>query len=561
MRPSITDRLRRKTMRTAWQPMIGSSEVLLAVCATALISISACDKPTADSDSTQASKPVARITPLRADLPNVLLISIDSLRPDHLGCYGYKRDTSPRIDRLASEGALFETVISSTSWTLPAHAALFTGLPDSVHGCLDTSKPLADNRLTMAERLKKVGYTTAGFFSGPYLHPVFGLAQGFDEYVDCTAYPDLSDEEAKKTGMVDGEAIFDAATEDVTNPRVYERVAAWLRRPPARPFFLFIHMWDVHYDFIPPPPYDKKFDPDYTGWVTGRNVLHDARIVHTMPKRDLEHLIALYDGEIGWTDQHVGMILDVFDELGWRDSTLVIVTSDHGTEFFEHGLKTHRQTLYDEVIRIPLIMRFPGRITPGGRFAQQARIIDVLPTVLDLAGLDEPDDVMGRSLTSLLDGGTLHCDAPAIAELLCDGRRLQPDGKWAPRNPNFLVQQQLRAYRRPEWKLLLDLNERRTLAFDLRSDPEEQTPLAELPKSILDDARRADDWLRQYRSAMPPPGSAAPIPVEVLQKLRAVGYLGDDADDDEPDLDRLPTAPESSPTSAPSADPSEPPAP
>ena len=122
--------------------------------------------------------------------PNILLISVDALRPDHLGCYGYGRATSPNIDKLAGEGALFENAISSTSWTLPAHAALFTGLADSVHGCTDTDRRLAENRHTLAERLKEAGYATVGFFSGPYLHSVFGVGQGFEEYVDCTSYPD-----------------------------------------------------------------------------------------------------------------------------------------------------------------------------------------------------------------------------------------------------------------------------------------------------------------------------------------------------------------------------------
>lgn len=518
---------------------------VVAICAALFWSGIACEKPAAEQ------KPPA---PPRRELPNILLISIDSLRPDHLGCYGHARPTSPRIDRLAAEGAVFENVISSTSWTLPAHAALFTGLFDSVHGCVDTTKPLADNRTTLAERLKAAGYATAGFFSGPYLHPVFGLGQGFDEYVDCTAYADLNTNEARETGKLDSDTVFDAATEDVTNPRLCERVTAWLRRPPARPFFLFIHMWDVHYDFIPPSPYDKQFDPDYTGWVNGRNVLHDLRIVETMPRRDLEHLIALYDGEIAWTDEHVGHILDVLDEKGLHDKTLVILTADHGTEFFEHRLKTHRQTVYDEVIRIPLIVRYPGRVAPGGRFAEQTRIIDVLPTALDLAGLGAPEDVMGQSLAPLLAGGKLKQDPLAIAELLCDGRRLLPDGKWAPKNPNYTLQQQLRAFRRPEWKLLLDLNERRSLAFDLKADPGEQRPLPEIPRQILEESRRAADRLKNYRDAMPPPGMPGVIPPEVLRKLRSVGYLGDDAEDEEHD-ETIPQSPATQPASAPTTAP------
>ena len=539
-------------MRIAHQELSRRAGFLASVCAALLLCLPACEKPPA------APKPEPK------NLPNILLISVDTLRPDHLGCYGYARQTSPNIDRLATEGAVFENVISSTSWTLPAHAALFTGLYDSVHGCLDTNKPLSDNRITLAERLKDAGYTTAGFFSGPYLHPVFGLGQGFDEYVDCTSYSGLNTEEAKEKGKVDSDQVFDQAVEDITNPRVLERVSTWLRKSPSQPFLLFIHMWDVHYDFIPPAPYDKKFDPDYDGWVDGRNVLHDTRIVETMPKRDLDHLIALYDGEIAWTDEHIGQILKVLEELGLHDSTIVILTADHGTEFFEHGLKTHRQTLYDEVIRIPLIIRFPNHVAAGTRFAEQARIIDVLPTAMDLAGLGEPDDVMGQSLAPLFASAKLKQDSLAISELQCDVRRLLPDGKWLPRNPQREIQQELRAFRRPQWKLLLDLNERRTQAFDLKHDPGEQHPLENIPTAIIDESRRADSRLKDYRAAMPPPGAAGSIPIEVLRQLRAVGYLGDDTEDETPfesPSSQPASAPTTAPTSAPSTHPGESPAP
>ncbi|MBU0617850.1 MAG: sulfatase-like hydrolase/transferase, partial [Planctomycetes bacterium] len=188
--------------------------------------------------------------------PNILLISVDALRPDHLGCYGYGRATSPNIDKLAGEGALFENAISSTSWTLPAHAALFTGLADSVHGCTDTDRRLAENRYTLAERLKDAGYATVGFFSGPYLHPVFELGQGFDEYVDCTSYPELTERNGIDAKAVDSASVHERSHRDITNPRVYERASAWLTENKRRPFFMFVHMWDVHFDFIPPPPYD-----------------------------------------------------------------------------------------------------------------------------------------------------------------------------------------------------------------------------------------------------------------------------------------------------------------
>jgi arylsulfatase A-like enzyme len=444
--------------------------------------------------------------------PNVVLISVDTLRPDHLGCYGYTRNTSPRIDRLAAEGTLFENAISSTSWTLPAHAALMTGLPDSVHGCLDTDKRLSDSRTTLAERLKAVGYATVGFFSGPYLHPVFGLSQGFEKYVDCTSYPQLNEKTAKGTGTLEGMAIWQASHRDVTNPRVYKAVHAWLTQNRERPFFMFVHLWDVHFDFIPPEPYDQMFDPDYQGSFNGENFLFDSRINARMPKRDLEHLIALYDGEIAWTDMHVGKILDDLDALGLRDTTMVVLVADHGTEFFEHGEKGHRQTLFEEAIRIPLIMRYPGRIPPGQRVTTQTSIIDVLPTIMELVGLSASADVMGRSLVPLFLDGSLAGDNPAISELYSAGRRL-------------------RSFRRSGRKLIRDEVTDRAWVYNLLEDPGELSPVQDIHSSLVQaatgDARLGEKWLAEYQNTiLPGPAATSHIPPALLEKLRSLGYVG-----------------------------------
>ncbi|UCF32840.1 MAG: sulfatase [Phycisphaerales bacterium] len=444
-------------------------------------------------------------------LPNIVLISIDTLRADHLGCYGYERKTSPRIDRLAAEGALFENMISSTSWTLPAHAALFTGLADSVHGCLDMDQRLDESRVTLAERLKAVGYATVGFFSGPAMHSIFGIAQGFDQYADCTSFASMTMKTLASGRSLDGGEIRQAAHADITNPRVYQEVQSWLRQNQHRPFFLFIHMWDVHADYIPPPPYDRMFDPDYEGPVTGKDFATDSSINADMPERDLRHLIALYDGEIAWTDHHVGMILDDLDTLGLRQSTIVTLLSDHGDEHFEHGLKGHRKTLYDEVIRVPLIIRYPGQVPPGRRLAEQARMIDVLPTLLDLAGLPSTNDVMGHSLTPLFSGGKLAGDTLAISELFSEGRRL-------------------RSFRRLDRKVIYIAGTQRARGYNLLADPGEQVPLtANSPwgKLMIEDARLGNKWLADFQKIVKPVSVASgELPENVRRQLESLGYIG-----------------------------------
>jgi arylsulfatase A-like enzyme len=422
------------------------------------------------------------------------------------------------MDQLAAEGALFENAISSTSWTLPAHCAMFTGLADTVHGCLDMDQRLDDSRKTLAERLKGVGYATVGFFSGPALHPVFGVAQGFDKYVDCTSYCRLTIKVVSAGQSLDGGVVESRSNADITNPRVYEEVQKWLTANQRRPFFMFIHMWDVHFDFIPPPPYDRMFDPDYQGTVTGENFIIDSSINAKMSKRDLEHIIALYDGEIAWTDGYIGKILDDFDALNLRDSTIVMLLADHGEEFFEHGRKGHRQTLYDEVIRIPLIIRYPGRIPAGQRFREQARMIDVVPTLLELVGMPAPTDVMGQSLAPLFTGRRLTNDTLAVSELFSVGR-------------------ESRSFRRCDRKMIYNEQTKGAMFYNLLADPGEKAPLpdatGEVAKLLLGDAQRARQWLDEFRRTLPASTSAPELPEQVRRQLEALGYVpGYDKDED-----------------------------
>jgi arylsulfatase A-like enzyme len=456
------------------------------------------------------SKPDQPARPVDKSRPNIVLISVDTLRPDHLGCYGYSRNTSPNIDRLAGEGAVFENVISSTSWTLPAHCAMFTGLCDSVHGATEADRVLHEGHTTLAERLKQSGFATVGFFSGPFLHPVFGLSQGFDEYIDCSSYPQIANETVAETGSLTGRTIWREAYRDITSPKILQQVEAWLDQRLSQPFFMFIHMWDVHFDFIPPPPYDTKFDPDYTGTITGENFFTDPRINANLPRRDIEHLIALYDGEIGWTDEHIGKIVGHLEQLGLLDSTILVVTADHGTAFFEHGAKGHRNSLFDELIRIPLIIRYPTLTSAGQRHPEQARMIDLMPTVLRLVGL-RPGPVMGQSLVPLLRGGKLKRIEPAISEL-------------------FFDPYELRSFRRPERKTVWDLENDRGLVYDLTADPGELTPITDRDSPIVHsaavDMRWSRKFLKAFRERYPQSPPNADIPEDVRRKLEQLGYVG-----------------------------------
>jgi arylsulfatase A-like enzyme len=448
--------------------------------------------------------------------PNVILISVDMLRPDHLSCYGYARTTSPNIDRLAAEGALFENHIASSSWTLPSHAAIFTSLPDSLHGCTDTDKTLAPSAVTLAERFQSAGYATAGFFSGPYLHPAFGLGQGFETYENCTSYAKEIDGRPVSEWAMDKEVMIESH-KDVTNERVYGAVKRWMGGRSDKPFFLFVHMWDVHFDFTPPPPFDRKFDPGYQGWMTGENFFFDMRYNPDMAKRDLDHLIALYDGEIAWTDSVVGRIRDDLEKAGLLNDTVIALTSDHGTEFFEHGDKGHRKTLYDEVIKTALVVRYPKKLHPGRRVAEQTRGIDVGPTLLELAGLPAPEDVVGRSLVALAETPGSPNVGRAVSELFCVGRNM-------------------RSVRTLKWKLVDQIGRPDHWYYDLQRDPGETKELTDFDSDLGKKAKAGYESEIEALDAFAsrhevPAAQGAPVsnpPPEIREQLRKLGYPGGD---------------------------------
>ena len=430
----------------------------------------------------------------------VVLISIDSLRADHLGVYGYPRNTSPHIDALARDGALFEHAISSTSWTLPAHAALFTGLPDGVHGVERAHLALGPGLPTLAERLRDSGYETVGVASGPFLAPHFGLDRGFDEYLNCMSYLD-DDFEPRSERRLD---FHETSHRDVTGPCVVRKALAWLARSRDRHGFLFVHFWDVHYDYAPPPGYAERFDPDYGGTLDVSNFVMNTAIRPGMDARDFAHLIALYDGEIAATDEHVGELLSGLEALGIADSTLVVLTSDHGDAFFEHGAKGHRKDLHRESVSIPLVLRGPG-IPAGLRHPGPAHITDVGPTILDLAGADVPELGEGRTLVPALGDPSYLRDRWLLSEL-------------------DTVRRQQVALESLQWKVIRDLREGTTRAYDLVADPGEVRPLRP-NDGLLELLESHVERIERSARSAPDPVRARELAPETAERLRSLGYI------------------------------------
>ena len=468
-----------------------------------------------------------------APRPDIVLISIDSLRFDHLGCYGYMKPTSPNIDRIASEGVRCESALSTTSWTLPAHVAMMTGLFDSTHGVVDNGLRLSESRPTLASVLRANGYQTAGFFGGPYLHPAFGFGHGFDHYESCMsptadgAAPSAASGDHDSTRAADangatmpdrrasslvppGGSELERSHADVTGPRTVEAVTRWLEHSAGdRPLFLFVHLWDVHYDYDPPREYAELFDPGYDGTLDAHDLMHNPEVNDHMAPRDLDHLVALYDGEIRFTDDNLARILAAVDAKRRSPNTLLVVTADHGEEFFEHHGKGHQRTLFDEVVRVPMVVRWPGHISAGRVVPDQVRLVDLVPTLCAAAGVADPPRVQGRDIMPLWRGRTLPA-APAVCELLVDKK-------------------DMRALRTNELKVLDYRHLHVRFGYDLVRDPSEQLRLAADTRRIgvaLDELEHALDVGAQLRVELGASAEPAPAGEELQKRVRALGYTG-----------------------------------
>jgi arylsulfatase A-like enzyme len=428
--------------------------------------------------------------------PNIVLITLESLRPDHVASLEGDRVTSPSLDRLAGEAMVYEDAHSVTSWTLPAHASLFTGLYPSAH---QTEMPLGtldDSYTTLAEVLAARGYQTAAVVSGPYLRAHHNLNQGFEIYDESPS------EETNR-----------AAHADVTNPEMEAALLDFLdrRRDPERPFLLFAYFWDPHYDYIPPAPYDSMFvdaecqEVDVADYELGNEVRPG------ISSAQLRYVRAQYDGEIRWTDAHLERFFKALRRRGLWEDTVVVVTADHGEEFFEHGAKGHKNGLHVESVKVPLLVKYPGS-RPRGRDTRLVSLVDLFPTLLELAGAVVPGLHQGRSLLAPR-GAAERSIYYELVTTRYSGRQLTHREPWL-------------AVRRGGYKLISRPG--RTELYDVRADPgeirdiagSETGTVAQLRGQLVEWRQAMHDLARQYRE-----GPQAELDPEMLERLRALGYL------------------------------------
>ncbi len=308
-----------------------------------------------------------------ASPPNIILISIDTLRRDHVGIYGYHRPTTPAIDAAAREGVIFKHAYTPAPWTLPAHMSLFTGLPPSVHAVDTRTQKLGGGIQTVTELFRGHGYHTAGFITLPYVAGKYGFSRGFEHFEEC----------------------FNTRAPGVTDNALRWLEKHSLQKNSEKPFFLFIHFCDVHWPYIPPPGYAEMFGVDTSTpkWErTGRLMfLKKFSLPGTpMPEHIKKKVLGLYDGEIRCTDDHIRRIITRLEKSGAYDNTILAITSDHGEEFKEHNSFGHAHSFYSEVINVPLIIRFPKKIKGGLTVNEPVTTSDIPFTLLALSGLEAP---------------------------------------------------------------------------------------------------------------------------------------------------------------------------
>ena len=431
---------------------------------------------------------------------SIILISIDTLRADHLGSYGYHRPTSPAIDALAKDGVLFQQAINTGGGTLPVHMSMMTSLPPVVHDVWPANgRRLDERRTTLAEQLRERGYITAGFVDAGYMRGKFGFDDGFDRYDDRGGH------------MAE------------IMPKVYN----WLRKHRTERFFLFLHTYDVHssWDRLPydsPEPYNRLFDPDYSGTFTGciggvcasrlfQSLATRFHIGELKPKEvfaegDLEYVVALYDGGVRYVDDQLALFFQNLRELGLYDRSLIILTSDHGEEFLEHGQLLHRQN-YEEVAHVPLIMKLPGSAAAGRRVPALVSSLEIMPTILAVAGIEANPEIQGFSLLPLVDGA----EPPTSSVLV------------AARNEKL---------RTPRWSLFAG-NKAPTELYDLEADPGERVNVLdgfpEVADALYNQFRQIRDRelkLQQAVASGEPVAPRAKLDAKDEERLKSLGYLG-----------------------------------
>ncbi len=389
---------------------------------------------------------------------NLILVTIDTLRADHLGCYGYGAVKTPNLDAIAARGALFENAVAPTPLTPPSHASMFTGQYPNVHGVRNTGGfVLQSSSITLAEVLRDRGWDTAAFVGAAVLKKMIGLDQGFAVYDDEMPKPSAADQREYPERPAGA---------------VVDRALAWIEKQSGRPYFVWVHVFDPHIPYEPPAPFDEQY--------------------RSNP----------YDGEIAYTDRELGRLFQAIEKKSRAGDTIVAVLADHGESLSDHGEYTHGIFLYDSTLHVPFLLAGPG-VPAGVRVKQQVRVIDLLPTVLELMGGAPPQESQGVSLVPALEGSEVASDF-SYHETLFPKMNMG----WA----------ELRAMRTSRWKYI---HAPRKELYDLVADPGEASNVLErYPEEAARLEERLASTAKELETVQARMGDEKSI-----EQLRSLGYL------------------------------------
>jgi len=448
--------------------------------------------------------------------PNVVIFLIDTLRADRLGAYGHTKATSPHIDALAREGLLFEQAYAPAPWTLPTVVSLFTSTFPCEHGVLVDGQRAAPSMVTLALRLKSAGFVTASFHANPYAGPASGMDAGFDDV---------------------------ELVEAVTGAMVEE----WLATCGDKPFFLYIHNIEPHDPFVAPQRLIEQFgevSPEQCREIGTRLLDYrtltrvDFKLGNPLGTTDnteeqvaaLERIAefrseidVLYDAAVRFSDERVGQVVHALKQYGFWDNTLFLLLADHGEELGEHGGWQHDQSVYEELVHVPLIVRRPRSVGAGGRINSVVSLVDVMPTILDFAGLTEGcSNCSGVSLRPFWSAVPVRDETTvSIPSMRWNRKKYFRPHKERRGDLNVVV-------RMGEWKGIFNAESRTLELYDLGEDGREQRDLAaqhpELVEAFRLDAR---EWLNACAERAK--GNAAPLTGTLneaqLERLKSLGYV------------------------------------
>lgn len=443
-------------------------------------------------------------------VPNVVLLTLDTVRAANLGLYGYERETTPNLGKFAETAVLYEKAHSPSAWTLPSHQSFFTGLHPSEISEKWGSDILNDSHVTLAEIFQAIGYKTAGVVGGPMCASGWGMSQGFDYYEDnlpTNSTPILS---RLANRLMPNFLTCTKRRANLLN----DFVLRWLDNNTDSPFFLFVNYFDAHPPVHPVFPFRNAFDGSYNifhSFLMQEGAMQQA-VNHgerDLSESERSHWIALYDSEILYLDSEVGRLFDKLKELGVYDNTLIVVTSDHGHSYGEHHLSGHGGWIFEEVVRVPLIVRYPGGRDGGTVISERYSLVNLFQLIMDEMGLTAPDTA-----------GTFFPSGQRDFCVVENGPD-QPYRHWKV----IYSGHELRGIYNDRFKLVTIDGEMAEL-YDLANDPGETT-------NLLEDERQKADILNALLTqilddmSLPPEeaGEGKELDKKLLRQLRAVGYM------------------------------------